>query len=292
MNRMYDDFAHLWPLISHHSDYEFEAKHWRDALTTELGQGRLRILELGVGGGNNLHHILYPNCDGRPSPDPACNGEHMRQDQPAHDAVVVDLSAKMLANCKMLNPSIRQHISDLKTVRLYERFDAILIHDAVCYLMSEDDIGLTLATAREHLTPSGVLIMAPDWYTETYPGTQLNCGIRRDVSPEFASIEYEHDPDPNDSTIESVFIYIMKNEDGSVRVEEDRHITGIFSIRTWLKLMEQTGFRAKRLPYPVHEDGRDGFLLVGVLESRGRCAKPVLTRNEPAVNHEFRACDE
>ncbi len=274
MNRMYDDFAHLWPLISHHSDYEFEARYWRDALTAELGQGRLRILELGVGGGNNLHHILYSNCDGRPSHDPAFNGEHMRQDQPAHDVVVVDLSTKMLANCKMLNPSIRQHIADMQTIRLYETFDAILIHDAVCYLISEDDIRATLVTAREHLTPGGVLIMAPDWYTETYPGTQLNCGIRRDITPEFASIEYEHDPDPSDSTLESVFIYFIKNEDGSVTVEEDRHITGTFSIRTWLHLMEQEGFRAKRLPYPVHEDGRDGFLLVGVLEAEANAPTP------------------
>ena len=265
MNRMYDDFAHLWPLISHHSDYEFEAKHWRNALTAELGQGRLRILELGVGGGNNLHHILYPECDGRMSADPACNGEHMQRDQPAHDAVVVDPSVKMLANCRLLNPTAVQHIGDMRSVRLGEKFDAVLIHDAVCYLMSEDDINATLATARAHLRDRGVLIMAPDWYSETYPGTKLDAGIRRDVAPEFASIEYDHDPDPSDNTLESVFIYIIKNADGSVSVEEDRHITGIFSIHTWLDLMEQSGFRAKRLPYPVHEDGRDGYLLVGVL---------------------------
>ena len=262
---MYDDFAHLWPLISHHSDYEFEAKHWRNALAAELGQGRLRILELGVGGGNNLHHILYPYCDGRMSSDPACNGEHMRRDQPAHDAVVVDPSPKMLANCRLLNPTAAQHIGDMRSVRLGEVFDAVLIHDAVCYLMSEDDINATLATARVHLRDGGVLIMAPDWYLETYPGTVLDAGIRRDVTPEFASIEFDHDPDPCDNTLESVFIYIIKNADGSVNVEEDRHITGIFSIQTWLDMMGESGFHAKSIPYPVHEDGRDGYLLVGVL---------------------------
>ena len=267
MQRMYDDFASIWPLISHHSDYEVEAKHWRDALTAELWQRRLRILELGVGGGNNLHHILYPNCDGRRSADAACNGEHMSRDQPAHDAVVVDPSDKMLTNCRLLNPTAEQHIGEMQTVRLDldEKFDAVLIHDAVCYLTSEDDISATIATARAHLRDGGVLIMAPDWFTETYPGTQLDAGIRRDVSPEFASIEYDHDPDPTDDTVESVFIYIIKNSDGSVSVEEDRHITGMFSIHTWLGLMEQAGFRAKRLPYPVHEDGRDAWLLVGVL---------------------------
>lgn len=269
MNRMYDDFAHIWPLISHHSDYEAEARHWRDALSAELGQDRLRILELGVGGGNNLHHILYPNCDGSLSADAACNGSHMRGESPAHDAEVVDPSDKMLANCKLLNPTVEQHIGDMRSVRLNpdRKFDAVLIHDAVCYLLSEDDIRATLETARTHLRAGGVLIMAPDWYTETYSGTKLEAGMRRDVTPEFASIEYDHDPDPDDSTLESVFIYIIKNEDGSVRVEEDRHITGIFSIHVWLGLMEQAGFCAKRLPYPVHEDGRDGWLLVGVMPS-------------------------
>ena len=265
MNRMYDDFAHLWPLISHHSDYEVEARYWRNALSSELGQRRLRILELGVGGGNNLHHILYPQCDGRASADAACNGEHMQLDLPAHDAVVVDPSEKMLLNCKLLNPTVERHIGNMLDVRLNKKFDAVLIHDAVCYLMSEDDITDTIATARAHLQGGGVLIMAPDSFTETYTGTQLNAGIRRDVTPEFASIEYDHDPDPDDNAVESVFIYIIKNSDGSVRVEEDRHITGIFSIRTWLRLMKQAGFRAKRLPYPVHEDGRDAYLLVGVL---------------------------
>ena len=269
MNRMYDEFAHLWPLISHHSDYEMEAVHWRNALTSELGQGRLRILELGVGGGNNLHHILYPNCDDSLSADAACHGEHMRCDLPAHDATVVDPSAKMLANCKRLNPTVAQHIGDMRTIRLHEKFDAVLIHDAVCYLMSENDIGATLATAREHLRDGGVLIMAPDWYTETYPGTQLDAGIRRDVTPEFVSIEFDHDPDPDDNMLESVFVYIFKGADGCARVEIDRHITGIFPLSTWLALMEAAGFHAKTLPYPVHEDGRDGWLLVGKLNASG-----------------------
>ena len=269
MNRMYDDFAHFWPLISHHSDYEMEAVHWRNALTSELGQGRLRILELGVGGGNNLHHILYPNCDDSLSADAVCHGDHMLRDLPAHDAAVVDASEKMLANCNRLNPTVAQHIGDMRTVRLCEKFDAVLIHDAVCYLMSEDDINATLATARAHLRDGGVLIMAPDWYTETYPGTQIDAGIRRDATTEFASIEFDHDPDPDDNMLESVFVYIFKDADGRARVEIDRHITGIFPLSTWLALMEAAGFRAKTMPYPVHEDGRDGYLLVGKLIANG-----------------------
>ena len=267
MNRMYDEFADIWPLISHHSDYAAEARHWRDALTAALGAGRLRILELGVGGGNNLHHIVYPDCEATLSGERECGCEKCGTGKAQHDAVGVDLSEKMLANSRALNPDVEHYVGDMRSVRLGRRFDAVLIHDAACYLVSEADIRATLATARAHLREGGALIMAPDWFKETFPGTQVTSGVRRDVSPEFASVEYEHDPDPSDTTLESVFLYIIKGADGNVRVEEDRHITGIFPIGTWLGLMEEAGFRAKRLPYPVHEDGRDGWLLAGVLRA-------------------------
>ena len=265
MNRMYDEFADIWPLISHHSEYAGEARYWRDALRATLGVGRLRILELGMGGGNNLHHIVYPDCDAGLSGERECECARSGTGGAQHDAVGVDLSDKMLANSRALNPDVEHYVGDMRSVRLERRFDAVLIHDAVCYLLSEADIRATLATARAHLREGGALIMAPDWFKETYPGTRVISGVRRDVAPEFASVEYDHDPDPTDTTLESVFLYIIKGADGSVRVEEDRHITGIFPIDTWLGLMEEAGFRAKRLPYPVHEDGSEGWLLVGVL---------------------------
>ena len=54
LNRLYDEFAHLWPLISAPEEYAVEAQHWRDALREKLGPGRHEILELGVGGGHNI----------------------------------------------------------------------------------------------------------------------------------------------------------------------------------------------------------------------------------------------
>lgn len=57
LNRMYDEFAHLWSLISAPEDYANEAGYWRAILRAQLGPGRHEILELGVGGGNNLSHL-------------------------------------------------------------------------------------------------------------------------------------------------------------------------------------------------------------------------------------------
>ena len=81
---------------------------------------------------------------------------------------------------------------------------------------------------------------------------------------ELTYIEYLHDPDPSDTLVETIFIYFLK-ENGSLRVEEDRHITGLFPMDTWLKLMSEAGFEPEKLPYPVHEDGHEGYLLRGVL---------------------------
>ena len=55
--RMYTEFARYWTLISDPADYAEEARYWREALRSRLGPGRHEILELGVGGGNNLSHL-------------------------------------------------------------------------------------------------------------------------------------------------------------------------------------------------------------------------------------------
>ena len=42
-NRMYDEFAHLWTLISPPEDYAEEARHWRDTLREKLADKRGRL---------------------------------------------------------------------------------------------------------------------------------------------------------------------------------------------------------------------------------------------------------
>ncbi len=264
-NRMYSDLAHLWPLVSHHSDYADEARLWTRALREKLGPGRHEILELGVGGGNNLHHILYPECDASRSTLSTCDCSNRLRVEPEFDATAVDISEAMLEHSKSLNPRVKHHIGDMRTVRLYRKFDAVLIHDAVTYLTTLADVEYTISTAVAHLNPGGVLVMAPDWFADTFPGTHVSHEVRADVDPPFTYIEYTHDPDADNSTVESIILYIFTDERGRTRVEQDRHITGIFSIETWLAVMAAGGLTAVTAPYPVHEDGREGHLLVGTL---------------------------
>ncbi len=239
LNRMYDEFADMWPLISDHEDYAKEAGYWRDILRVALGPGRHEILELGVGGGHNLSHLTKE-----------------------FQGTAVDISEKMLTECHKLNPDVPLHVGDMRTVRLEKKFKAVLIHDAIGYMQTETDLRRTFATAAEHLEPGGIFVTAPDHYRETFSSPQVEHTTNSDGETELTLIEYQYDPVPDDTITESVMFYLIRTQDG-LRVEQDCHVLGLFPLRTWLDSMQEAGFVVEKHPYPVHDDGREAYLLVG-----------------------------
>ena len=241
-NRLYNDLAHLWPLFDPPEEYAQEAAFWRQVLREKLGPGRHHILELGVGGGHLLSHLTADV-----------------------QATAVDISEGMLAHSIELNPGVEHHVGDMRSIRLGRTFKAVLIHDAISYMLTEEDLASTFATARAHLEPGGVLITVPDWFRETFKGTSVDHRTRTRGGKELTYVQYVTDPDPADTTIETIFIYIIK-EGGKVEIEQDRHITGLFSLDTWLELLAQAGFETEARPYPVYDDDDEGYLLVGVLK--------------------------
>ncbi len=242
-HRMYHDLAYLWPIISPPEEYTVEAWHLREVIHTRLGPGKHTLLELGVGGGHVLSHLTRD-----------------------FQATAVDLSEDMLSLSRQLNPGVAHHTGDMRSVRLGQTFDVVLIHDAINYMLTEADLQAAFQTARAHLKPGGVLITAPDWFQETFSGPSVQHWIQRRDDLEVTFIEYLNDPDPQDTTIESVFFYVIK-EQGQLRVEQDHHTSGLFPKNTWLQLMSDTGFIAGEVQYPPYEGGYGGNLVVGVLKS-------------------------
>jgi hypothetical protein len=240
-NRMYGDLAYLWPLISPPSDYEREARDWRDALRSKLGPGRHTLLELGVGGGHNLSHLTADFA-----------------------ATAVDLSEGMLKHSAKLNPGVEHHVGDMRTVRLGRKFKAVIIHDAIDYMLSEGDLRAAFATAAAHLEPGGVFITAPDHFRETYRGPHVESTTRSDGKTELTFIQYDHDPDPKDTTVETIMFYLIR-EGGQLGIEQDRHVTGLFPMKTWLDLMGETGFNVEAFPCKHQDDPRQSVLLVGTI---------------------------
>ena len=51
-----------------------------------------------------------------------------------------------------------------------------------------------------------------------------------------------------DSTYIVDYAYLLRDSDGSVRVEHDRHVEGLFPRATWLRLFAEAGFRHNVLP--------------------------------------------
>ena len=244
-HRLYHDLAWLWPRFSPPEDYAADADHWRQALRQRLGPGRYSVLELGSGGGHTLSHL---------SAD--------------FDVTAVDLSPEMLALSQELNPDVPHHLGDMRTVRLGRTFDAVAVHDAVCYLLTEEDLRATFLTAREHLRPGGILLLTPDYLAESFSGPRVLHWICDKVEPHFTVIEYCHDPDDSDTTIESIFFFIIQGEEG-LRIERDRHVTGLFPSATWLSMLNDAGFDADLITLPGYEGGYGGHLFVGVLRGDG-----------------------
>ena len=181
------------------------------------------------------------------------------------NATAVDLSEEMLAQCRKINPDVELHQGDMRTVRLGRKFKAVVIHDAISYMQTEDDLRQVFATAAVHLEPGGVFMTSPDYFKETFAPPRVNHGTNSDGTTEFTNMEYQWDPDPSDTTYETIMFFMIRTKEG-LKIEQDRHVLGLFPLQTWLDLMTEAGFSAETRDYPVHPDGIKGYLLVGVLK--------------------------
>jgi SAM-dependent methyltransferase len=244
-NRLYGDLAWLWPVISSPDEYEREARDWKRILRRELGPGRKRLLELGCGGGHFTSRLARD-----------------------HDIVAVDLSPEMIVHSRRLNPGVRHVRGDMRSVRLGIAFDAVLIHDAAAYLRTASDLRRALSTARAHIRPGGLLMVAPEWIKDHFPGTWSRHFEAENNGTRVAFFEHEFDPDPEDTTMRSMIIYVIRRG-GRVRVEQDSHKTGLFSIDEWRKAFARSGFAMERVPTRHGEDPRQPYLLVGMRSRPG-----------------------
>lgn len=240
--RLYAELAHLMPVITPPGDYAEEAAFWRTVLRDSAVPPGAGVLELGVGAGHNLSHLA---------------GEFR--------ATGVDLSEAMLELCRALNPGVELHRGDMRRVRLGRRFAAVLIHDAVSYLTTEDDLARTLETAAAHLEPGGVLVVAPEHFTETFRGPALETSAHQRGPLRVHYVEYTHDPDPGDTSIEVLMTFIVTDGEGT-RVELDRHVLGLFPRAAWARLFARAGFRLETRAFPLAGLDRPYELLVGILE--------------------------
>lgn len=242
--RMYTDLADLWTLYSPPAHYEEEVETFVTLLRERGVPDGARILHLGSGGGS-IDAVM----------------------KRTYRLTGVDRSERMRANAARLNPEVDYRAGDIRDVRLGETFDAVLVHDAITYMTSEAELEAVYGTAAAHLAPGGVLIALPEEIPERvrHGHTQAETFFDGEVSLTFTEVTF--DPDPNDQTIEHVYIFLIR-EKGTLRVEVDRHICGVFTIEQWVNAVERSGFTAEVVPWNLTEWSDDDLppmpLIVGL----------------------------
>jgi hypothetical protein len=158
----------------------------------------------------------------------------------------------MLQVSRALNPECEHIQGDMRTVKLGRQFDAVFIHDAICYMTSEQDLRLALATAFAHCKPGGVALFAPDHTKENFkPRTDHGGHDRGDRSMRY--LEWEWDPDPADTIYMYLMVYALRDGGDEVKCVQDQHICGLFSRERWLALMSEIGFSGRVVPFEHSE---------------------------------------
>src|SRR5687767_7092634 len=148
--KLYADLADWWPLLSAPADYAEEAAIYQRLLIDACRRTPRTLLELGSGGGNNASHL-----------------------KTRFAMTLVDPSPGMLEHSRRLNPECEHVQGDMRDVRLGREFDAVFVHDAVCYMTTEADLLQAIETTFVHCRPGGVALFCPDYIQENFePGAE------------------------------------------------------------------------------------------------------------------------
>lgn len=239
-HHFYSTLAPYWPLISPLEDYAEEAEDLARVLRERL-PGARTLLELGCGGGHMAWYL------------------HQHQ----FEVTLTDLSPEMLERARALLPDSPHHTGDMRTLRLAQTFDVVMVHDAITYMTSEDDLAAVFATMYAHCRPGGLAVVLPDETAETFaPST--DCG--GSDAPDGTAIrflEWVHDPDPHDHQISTEYSFILRDPDGRLQHLSETHLSGLFPRETWLRCLAAAGFSVEAVREHTTEDREPRWIFVG-----------------------------
>ena len=229
--KLYGKLAPWFHLLTAPESYAEEAAFYRETFDDVCAQRPKTLLELGSGGGNNASHM-----------------------KKRFAMTLVDLSPRMLALSKSINPECEHLRGDMRTVRLRREFDTVFIHDAIMYMTAEAGLRAAIETAFVHTRPGGAALFVPDYTRETFkPGTHCGGHDEPESRRGLRYLEWTWDPEPADTQYDVEFALMLRDEDGAVRLERDHHIFGLFARREWLRFLRDAGFRARAVRFKHSE---------------------------------------
>ncbi len=147
----------------------------------------------------------------------------------------------MLAISRGVNPECEHLAGDMRSLRLGRLFDVVLIYDAIDYMTSEGDLRAAIGTAAAHLRAGGAAVFQPDFVRESFVPHTDEGGHDAPDGTSLRYLEWIHDPDPADTTVDLDFALMIRDPGKPVRVEHDHQKAGLFDRGTWWALMKEAG---------------------------------------------------
>ena len=249
--RLYADLAGWWPLISPPEEYAAEAACLAAVFTSAPVAVR-EVLDLGSGGGHVAAHL-----------------------KDRFSLTLADRSEQMLDVSRRLNPDCAHLRADMRTVRLGRLFDAVLVHDAIDYITSEDELRQVIGTAFAHCRPGGIAAFVPDHVADTFHPVSGRGGGSDATGRQASFRERTWDPDPGDDWVQADYEFTLRAADGTVQVVREAHRLGAFSRRAWLRLLAEEGFDPLAgAPPVISSRPQPGAQMPGNLFTGRRPARP------------------
>jgi SAM-dependent methyltransferase len=238
---LYDQLAPAWyRIIDPPEDHRDEAAAYADVLKAAAPVAET-LLELGSGAGHNAFHLKRRFL-----------------------CTLTDVSEPMLALSRDLNPECEHALGDMRDLRLGRLFDCVLVHDAIMYMLSEQDLQAAITTAFTHTRPGGAAVFAPDVFRETFQ--ESSDELRgEDGGRVVRGLDWMWDPDPSDDTFVTEYALLLR-EGGVVTAVHDRHVEGLFSTATWRRLLLEAGYAVATFDRPTGDGEFDQVFI---------CMRPV-----------------
>ena len=151
----------------------------------------------------------------------------------------VDISRGMLKVAHSLNPDIRYKRGDMRSFRIAEAFDTVIIPDSIGYMLALQDLRKTVLNAGRLLKPGGVLLIVAHTQEEFQENNFVYSGTKNGVH--VTVFENNFILNSQKTNYEAAVTYVIRKK-GHTRFYHECHTIGLFPRAVWIDLFKGAGF--------------------------------------------------